>query len=373
MSFPRPFLLNNLDTSPDYSAALIGEGNFCRVNKRFDTQYGLNIALKSFETCLVQRLHKLDDLKMEKHALARLDHPHIVKLYFTWSDASHAYIGTELCSSGELWNQCRRVGEPEVRACVYFKQIISGIAYMHRMGIVHRDLKAENVFLTCDGQVAKIGDFGSSRDLFNPALKGAGNKSTSSRCSIAMEHYVGSPNFLSPEAIENKENDELSDIWSLGCLFYQVLVGLAPFVAGSEYLVYVRARALDLHFPPGLSDASIDLVKTIIKLNRADRPSLARIDSHSFFSDSPIFVEELNATDLRIRDVARDESVEITDQFIESFSSAEAVRMRLRHVRTVRYWEQLARPGAGTDMLQHLNFNAEESSDKSSSCSDTDL
>jgi len=354
MSFPTGY---RHTTSPKGLGRCIGEGNFCQVFECVDhDSAGIKLAVKLFEKQRVQRLGKFQDLLMEKHALSRLDHVNIVKLYGTANDATSAYIYTELCGGGEWWPRIRFCGEPEIRAKVFFKQIISAVAYMHRMGIVHCDLKAENLFLSSDLQSVKVGDFGSSRDLFNPKIKGAGNKSLSNRSGISMEHYVGTPNFMSPEAIANKENDDLSDIWSLGCLFYQVLVGLPPFIAGSEYLVFVRVRAVDLLFPPGLSESSIHLVESIVKPNRADRPTLDWIKSHSFLTESPQKVPPWSDLDHLIRDTAQNTSQEVSDDLIGQLSSSEEVRARLKRVQTVRDWERQSRPGAGTGMLQHLDL-----------------
>lgn len=369
MSFPRKFDSNERLSIKETTGNLIGEGNFSKVYYQQDVASGIELAVKVFDWKKAERLRKLNDITMERHALLRLNHSSIVKIYATGTKVNRACIFTEFCGGGELWNSCRRVGEPEIRAKVYFKQILNAVGYMHRMGIVHRDLKAENVFVSSNSQNVKLGDFGSSRDLYNPSVKGSGNNSSSSnRSSMSFEHYVGSPNFLSPEAIENIENDEISDIWSLGCLFYQVLVGLAPFVAGSEYLVYLRVRARDLHFPPGLSGSARNLVDSILRLNRFERPLLSMIESHAFFVDTAKHVSPLTETDHVVRKIAFDESIELSANFIESYASLSTVRDRLKHVAVVREWERLSRPGSGTQILDHLDLGL----GKSNSSSETD-
>ena len=319
--------------------AVIGIGNFCTVYRASNHE-----ALKVLPKALVRQLGKDLDVVMEKHALSRLDHPRIVRILSTCSDTENCYILTELCE-GELWQSCRRCGEPEDRAASFFLQIIDGLSYMHRMGIVHRDLKAENILLTSNGTCVKIGDFGSARDLFNPSVIGAGNSSGGRR---TMIHYVGTPNFLSPEALDNKENDEISDIWSLGCLMYQVLVGIPPFTAGSDYLVYLRQKALDLVFPNhGLSEACKDLVRSIIKPNRNDRPPLNLITQHSFFANADTVARPLTIRESALRNIALDDSVEISDSLISNFDDCSLLQDRMRKIRTVREWELKSLPGSG--------------------------
>jgi len=257
---------------------------------------------------------------------------------------------TEYCGGGELWELCKFVGEPEYRARVYFNQLIDAVGYMHRMGIIHRDLKAENVLLSTDLQVIKLCDFGSSRDVFNPHIRRTGSPVHTHRPST-FEHYVGTPNFLSPEAISNTENDFVSDIWSLGCLFYQVLCGIPPFVAGSEYLIYIRIRANDLQIPSrGLSTFAHDLITSILRLERSARPSLSDIHNHKFFHNTPTTtVPDYIPDDLLVRDIVRGNRVlEPHDNGSTYFED------RLDLARTVKKWKEMSAPGTGIAIMEHL-------------------
>ena len=232
-----------------------------------------------------------------------------------------------------------------------FSQILDAVEYMHRMGIVHRDLKAENVFLTNNGSTVKIGDFGSARDIFNPSVSGAGNSNSNGS---AWAHYVGTPNFMAPEAISNEENDELSDIWSLGCLFYQVLVGIPPFIAGSEYLVFLRVRALDLQFPSaGLSADAVSLVQSIVVPARPERPSIHAIKAHNFFPRNfSIPIDEIDShVQSELHALADNSDIDLSESFITEFQlpnieerKLKQIRDRLRMIRSVRDWENLAAP-----------------------------
>lgn len=357
MSFPLSRVPLNLkaelETLSVDQLEIIGEGNFTVV---YESQ---NFAIKAINKQRVQRLHKEADVLMEKHALRRLSHENIVQLIHTWTDSDHCYIACELCPNGELWESCRGTGEPERRSKIFFRQILDGVQYMHRMGIVHRDLKAENIFLCKNGTVAKIGDFGSSRDIFNNRITGSGNKKDPliGRAACSFQHYVGSANFLSPEALDNKENDELSDIWSLGCLFYQVLIGIPPFSAGSEYLIYLRMKSNDLVFPPcGISETCVDLVRSIIVHDRTSRPTISDILRHDFFCNTTSVMPCLTREEVEIKRSVRSGNFRPDDACRESkFDSTYALE-RLKMAAVVREWELQSQPGSGTAMLEHLGI-----------------
>jgi len=223
------------------------------------------------------------------------------------------------------------------------------------MGIVHRDIKAENVFLSTDHRTIKLGDFGSSRDMFNPEICGSGNSSAGSDLSRrSFAHYVGTPHFISPEAIDNKENDLLSDIWSLGCLFYQVLMGIPPFVAGSEFLIYLRIKHLDLQFPGEgvLSHEAIDLIKKILVHDRNQRPSLHAISMHPFFHNCPEIVPPYRIEDACVRALVKTGEI-ATPQLLDTLDPY--TRKRFELVKTVEEWRKLSQPGSGTAIVDHLH------------------
>lgn len=279
---------------------------------------------------------------------SRLQHANIVGFYGTFSDVAHVYIVTEYCSGGELWELCKSVGEPEYRAKVYFSQIIDAVWYMHRMGLVHRDLKAENVLLTSDLQTIKLCDFGSCRDIYNPHIRGSGTPNRTKRGS-SFEHYVGTPNFLSPEAISNTENDCVSDIWSLGCTFYQILCGIPPFVAGSEYLIYIRVRARDIQIPSkGLSESAIALINFILQIERSERPKFPDILTHEFFQNLPNRVPEYTSDDKLVRAIVRNNAPVPSTHPSQYFSD----RLALAH--TVENWKGKSAPGTGIAIMEHL-------------------
>ena len=99
---------------------------------------------------------------------------------------------------------------------------------------MHRDLKTENIMVDSDKRI-KLVDFGTSRDMFNPHIKGSGNGAKGKR---VYEHFVGTPNFMAPEKIHNKDSNFLSDIFALGVIAYQLVIGYPAFVGKSEYLIF---------------------------------------------------------------------------------------------------------------------------------------
>ena len=140
MSFPLEYRVKQ-DVKEYEILTVIGEGNFCTVHSALHVKSGKRCAIKSYEKSRISRMKKFEDVIMEKHVLLRLKHSHIVRLIDTFTDTDFAYVVTELCQDGELWDVCKRWGEPERRAKRYILQLFEAIEYMHRSGIAHRDLK----------------------------------------------------------------------------------------------------------------------------------------------------------------------------------------------------------------------------------------
>ncbi|KAF4669570.1 hypothetical protein FOL47_002455 [Perkinsus chesapeaki] len=388
----------------------IGSGNFCTVYKAKDVDSNKIVALKVFNKGELKRAKKEKgninkgggyvndnsnydiDVLMEKHVLSRLHHNNIIKLLYTFADTDNCYIVTQYCAGGELWNLVAHSGLGDKQCKYYLKQMAEALRYCHQAGIVHRDVKAENALLTEDRRTLKLCDFGTARDLLNPQIEGSGNMCFNKH----MKHYVGTANFLAPEAIMNKENDQRSDIWSFGATVYQVRFGIPPYTAGSEYLIYLRIRHHDLQFPAdgvGIERSCMDLIRWCN--NEGSRPqTFDQVLAHQWFQDTPKEIPPFSLEELSIRSLARsgyddigmthDDDHEGTSAPTTAASGGEMVVddddsvptlpydndwiiehendlsndeiNALKRLLVVRDWERKSMPGSGTAMLDHLHL-----------------
>lgn len=258
MSFPLPALQRKNENDFEFGE-LLGRGNFTSVYHCKEIKTDTTMAVKIIDRYRCEKLKKTLDVTMEKHCLRRLNHTNIVKMHGFFTDTCSVFMVLEECNGGELWDAVKTVGLPICQAKHYLPQIINAMDYMRQANIVHRDLKAENVMLTGTG-VVKLIDFGTAKDLWNPQIKGAGNASRRK----VFDHYVGTPQFMAAEIIENRFSDFRSDTWAFGCFIFQVLVGAPPFHGASEYLVFLRIMDMDLQFPPGIDPLAKDLVQKIV-------------------------------------------------------------------------------------------------------------
>lgn len=282
MSFPVLPLPKRRDS--DYEVGeLLGRGNFVSVYSAVEIPTGRHVALKVVDRYRCTKLKKTADLAMEKHCLQRANHPNIIKMLAHFSDTLTVFVVLEECLGGELWDAVKTVGSPDHMARHYVGQLLNAIEYLRHANVVHRDLKAENCMLTDTG-VLKLIDFGTAKDLENPQIKGSGNTSRSK----VFEDYVGTPQFMAPEVIENKCSDFRSDTWSLGCCIYQVIVGAPPFHAASEYLVFCKIMDMKLEIPPGVHPLAKELItKMVVKAQdaRLGAHDLRDIKEHAWFKD----------------------------------------------------------------------------------------
>ena len=132
-------------------------------------------------------------------------------------------------------------------------------------------------------KVVKLVDFGTARDLLNPTIQGAGN---SLRGKKIFEHFVGTPQYMAPECIRNKDSIAKSDIWSLGCILYQFFVGFPPFMGGSEYLIFKKALNEKPYYYDFVFHNHLDvkdLIELMLEKDPEKRISLNEVKKHKFF------------------------------------------------------------------------------------------
>eukprot|EP00438_Fugacium_kawagutii_P012864 Skav209914 [mRNA] locus=scaffold1253:110625:111914:- [translate_table: standard] len=207
---------------------------------------------------------------MEAHCLRRLQSSGssqwVVRLFYEIISPAEWVGILELCSC-ELWEKIKHCGcLSQGELAWYAPQMVEALAAVHSLGIVHRDIKCENYLVTAD-HALKLIDFGTARDTQHPEVP-------TMMLGPQYEHHVGTPNFMSPEAIDGKVNDRKSDLWSLGCALYQLLLGVAPFNAATPFLILTKAQAGSIWLPStgveGL-EGGVDLVNQLLRKDPEDR------------------------------------------------------------------------------------------------------
>jgi eukaryotic-like serine/threonine-protein kinase len=245
----------------------LGNGGMGEVFEGTDLTLHRNVAVKLLSPSLVQDEPARARFLREARALAQVNSPHVVAVYDAGEDDERPYLVMELVEGTTLERELERAGRLEpARAVVIAKDIASGLASAHEQGIVHRDVKPSNVFLT-PSDAAKIGDFGIAR-LERP----------DATLTLTGQTF-GSPPYVAPEQATGGTVDARADLYSLGCVLFQMLVGHRPFSGDDPVsLVYQHVhttppRVDSLH--PEVPVALGDLVAGLMAKDPEDRPDSA--------------------------------------------------------------------------------------------------
>ncbi|XP_072858512.2 serine/threonine-protein kinase Nek3 isoform X1 [Pogona vitticeps] len=243
---------------------ILGEGSFGRVLLVHHKEKNQKYAVK--EIRLPKSVLGTEKSWNESILLAKMKHPNIVTFTESFEVDGHLYIVMEYCDDGDLMGkiiQQRGTFFPEEMILNWFAQICLGVKYIHEKRVLHRDIKSKNIFLTQRGKV-KLGDFGSALLLSSP---------TAYACS-----YVGTPYYVPPEIWENMPYNNKSDIWSLGCILYELCTLKHPFQANSwKHLILKICKGYYAPLPPHYSYELHYLIKQMFKKNPKNRPSASTI------------------------------------------------------------------------------------------------
>jgi eukaryotic-like serine/threonine-protein kinase len=268
---------------------LLGRGGMAEVRKGTDTRLGRVVAVKRLRTDLASDTTFQARFRREAQSSASLNHPAIVAVYDTGEEITpegvhQPYIVMEYVAGRTLRDILREGRKilPE-RALEITSDVLSALDYSHRAGIIHRDIKPGNVMLTPSGDV-KVMDFGIAR-----AVSDAQSTMT------ATAAVVGTAQYLSPEQARGETVDSRSDVYSAGCLLYELLTGRPPFVGDSPVAVvyqHVREQAA----PPSDHDtalpAAIDAIvmKSLAKRveDRYQSAAAMRTDIERYLAGRPV-------------------------------------------------------------------------------------
>lgn len=196
--------------------ALIGEGGVARVYRGTDTTLERRVAIKILRPELSDQPDVVARFRREAHAAAKLNHPNIVQIYDTGVDEGRYYIVMEYLPEMNLKEVIKRYAPlPVDKVLEVAIACCEALAYAHRQGIIHRDVKPHNVLFTDDGR-AKLSDFGIAAAAGEAGLTADGK-------------VLGSAHYIAPEQAQGAEAGPQSDIYSLGVTLYEALTGRTPF------------------------------------------------------------------------------------------------------------------------------------------------
>jgi len=240
----------------------IGSGGMARVYKAQDRYLQRHVAVKILkEECK----HDVDFLKRfekEAQAAASLTHPNIVQIYDVGTDNGNYYIVMELVEGITLKEYIRKVGALDWKEAVSIAiQICSALSKAHSRGIVHRDIKPQNILITSDG-IPKVTDFGIAR-------------AASVDTSTMKIDTIGSVHYSSPEQVRGGYIDEKSDIYSIGVTIFEMITGRLPFDGESAVSVALKhiqdIPPLPTDIKPGIPSALNMIVMKAMAKSRKDR------------------------------------------------------------------------------------------------------
>uniref|UniRef100_UPI0022EC9A4E Aurora kinase A n=1 Tax=Homo sapiens TaxID=9606 RepID=UPI0022EC9A4E len=246
----------------------LGKGKFGNVYLAREKQSKFILALKVLFKAQLEKAGVEHQLRREVEIQSHLRHPNILRLYGYFHDATRVYLILEYAPLGTVYRELQKLSKfDEQRTATYITELANALSYCHSKRVIHRDIKPENLLLGSAGEL-KIADFGWS--VHAPSSR---------RTTLA-----GTLDYLPPEMIEGRMHDEKVDLWSLGVLCYEFLVGKPPFEANTYQETYCRISRVEFTFPDFVTEGARDLISRLLKHNPSQRPMLREVLEHPWIT-----------------------------------------------------------------------------------------
>ncbi|XP_025957665.2 aurora kinase A [Dromaius novaehollandiae] len=246
----------------------LGKGKFGNVYLAREKQSKFILALKVLFKTQLEEAGVEHQLRREVEIQSHLRHPNILRLYGYFHDVTRVYLILEYAPRGEVYKELQKLTKfDEQRTATYITELADALSYCHSKNVIHRDIKPENLLLGSNGEL-KIADFGWS--VHAPSSR--------------RTTLCGTLDYLPPEMIEGRTHDEKVDIWSLGVLCYEFLVGKPPFEADTYQETYRAISKVEFKFPPFVTEGARDLISKLLKHNPFHRLPLKDVLVHSWLT-----------------------------------------------------------------------------------------
>eukprot|EP00106_Octopus_bimaculoides_P005259 XP_014772701.1 PREDICTED: mitogen-activated protein kinase kinase kinase 4-like [Octopus bimaculoides] len=252
----------------------IGEGTFGKVYTAVNVDTGELMAMKEMKLKPTNKMRNpLKELVEEMNNLEGINHPNLVKYYGAEVQKDEMIIFMEYCDRGTI-KEASKLGLPESIIRLYTREILKALCHLHENGIIHRDLKGANVFLTSDGAV-KLGDFGCSVKL-----------KSHSTIPGEISDLVGTTAYMAPEVFTRNDSEghgRAADIWSLGCVVYEMSTGKQPWYDQHPYqIMFLVGLGNVPPIPENLSREGKEFLKHCFEIEPSRRPCAIDLLNHPF-------------------------------------------------------------------------------------------
>ncbi|KAL0485028.1 aurora cAMP dependent protein kinase [Acrasis kona] len=244
----------------------LGCGKFGKVYMARERRTKFIVALKVLDKKQLIKEKMLNQLLREVEIQTNLRHKHILRMYGHFFDDRKVYLILEYAGRGEMYKLLiEKKRFTEKTTAFFMASMANALLYCHSKNVIHRDIKPENLLLGYTHDI-KISDFGWS-------VHASSRRTT----------LCGTLDYLPPEMVQKTHYDNTVDLWCLGVLMYEFLVGQPPFMADDKQATFRRITNIDIHFPDHVSENAKDLIKRLLTKRPQDRIPLSELSKHPFF------------------------------------------------------------------------------------------
>lgn len=270
---PRSWMLDDFDIGKPLGKGKYGSVYLAR-EKRSKYIVGLKVLFKK----QLVKSNVEHQLRREIEIQSHLRHPNILRLFGYFHDEHRIFLILEYAPKGELYKQLRHGPFDESTAAAYAACVAHSLDYCHSKHVIHRDIKPENILMGTNGEI-KIADFGWS-------VHAPSDRRTT---------LCGTLDYLPPEMVEQSTHDHTVDLWALGVLIYEFIVGKAPFEMPSQSATHMKILRVDYRIPYNtMSHLAADLIGRLLVKRPSDRLPLKDVLRHPWITTyAPRTVERL--------------------------------------------------------------------------------
>ncbi|NWQ74793.1 STK36 kinase, partial [Columbina picui] len=255
---------------------MIGEGSFGRVYKGRRKHSAQVVALK-FIPKVGRSEKELKNLQREIEIMRGLHHPNIIQMLDSFETDKEVVVVTDY-AEGELFQILEDDGSlPENQVQTIAAQLVSALYYLHSHRILHRDMKPQNILLGKDG-VVKLCDFGFARAM--------------SIHTMVLTSIKGTPLYMSPELVEERPYDHTADLWSVGCILYELFVGTPPFYTSSIFQLVSLIVKDPVKWPVAISPVFKSFLQGLLMKDPLQRLSWPELLSHPFVAGRVTVIDD---------------------------------------------------------------------------------